>query len=225
MKIPPIVPYTAAVVGGWVIYCAVRNESPVAVLRSILSGNPAGTVELNPAASSSSTTAAGFATSDETDFPNAGASEKPAVGDGTSRPYTGSVSNVPVDHYDSHGHPVPVLVTVQGRHKLAPVAATAFQALQAATGFPIQLTGAWRPIPTEGGPYRGHHSGEAIDIAQGLTGLDPFKQPGDPRRDKWDRFVKAAAQTGWANWTLDATGRPRDGVKAETWHWSYNGRH
>lgn len=164
------------------------------------------------------------------------------VGDGSSRPYTGYASNVPVDHYDTNGHPVPVLVPIDGRSRLAPVAAAAFRKLESAFGEPIVLTGGWRPIPAAGeGPtsrapgapikashYVGHHSGEAIDVSLGASGMDPYKGLTDPRRQRWERFVIAAHSTGWLNHHIsgkDMDAIRRSGVETEWWHWSVNGRH
>lgn len=80
------------------------------------------------------------------------------VGDGTSRPYTGWASNIPVDHYDRNGHPVPVLVHPAGHPEiqLAPVAAERMRAWETAYGSKFIFSGspaAYRPFPASGVAY------------------------------------------------------------------------
>jgi hypothetical protein len=154
------------------------------------------------------------------------------IGDGTSRPYTGWASNIPVDHYDRNGHPVPVLVHPAGHPEiqLAPVAAQRMRAWEAAYGAKFIFSGspaAYRPFPATGISYSrytkqwrlvhyiGHFSGESIDLHLTAMGIDPYKPLSDPRRQRWEALKRAAAATGWECWN------PTD----EPWHWSVNGRH
>ena len=154
------------------------------------------------------------------------------IGDGTSRPYTGWASNIPVDHYDRNGHPVPVLVHPVGHPEiqLAPVAAERMRAWEAAYGSKFIFSGslaAYRPFPATGlgysrytkqwrlVHYTGHFSGEAIDLHLTAMGIDPYKPLSDPRRQRWEALKRAATAAGWQCWN------PTD----EPWHWSINGRH
>lgn len=228
--------WTGSFLGAGLIVAAVRGLNPLEEFRAAMTGT---TPARRSTRSTGSTGSTGSSAATALDTP----SGPIQVGDGSSGPYTGTASNVPVASMDKNGHPVPVLVSVYGRHKLAPVAAVAFEAWKAAYGGELILTGAWRPIPASGtratsrsadasivpSIYAGHTSGEAVDLSLGAMGVDPYKDRGDPRREKWETLFAAATATGWQNWTLTSAGRPRTdlpaGQKVEFWHFSVNGRH
>lgn len=201
MRIPPVLPYSAALVGVWLAYTAARNESPLDVLRGVLSGNRETPRALNPAAGDAAGTSPGV---------TAGATQ----GD-----IAAGLGAVTVTGSGAAG-----MVSIgQGGHKLAPGAAAAFKRWEALFGRQITVTDSYRDPATQAAGYAKdpgrfaspaksrHPRGEAVDVNLQALGAVP---PGAT----WDRLYSTAVAAGWCN-----PRGPYKGDHREPWHFSWNG--
>ena len=190
--------FAVAGVGVGLVFSAVRNESPTALLRSVLTG---GQVERSPISF-------GGATSTPINA-QGGAAVGGAYGPPAPLGPAGSA---------------PELVRIgQGNHQLTPTAAAAFQRWERAYGAPIIVTDSYRPYAVQlarhlqepsrfADPRTSpamHSRGLAVDVNLGATtgGQSRLGQA------RYDRLYQTAAMANFLNYER--------GLKGHTWHFSY----
>lgn len=192
--------------GAGLVFAAVRNEAPIPLLRSVISG---GDVERQPIYSGARhiEAVAGVGTQADTSLGN------------EAQPSPGAQTPC--------GPPVlnPELVDIgQGSFKLTPKAAEAFRVWQSYYGRTIYLTGSYRSYAEqkrkhEAEPKRFadpdtscamHTRGLAVDVDLGRA-ADGHDQLG---RSKYDKLFQTAQLAGWCTY-----GKGKAGT--HTWHFSY----
>lgn len=188
--------------GAYLVYAAITNRSPLQQLAGALNGNPTSPVAsqgVRPAGAGSGPSGGGGTTT------GAGTTTAPAPSTTTRTVVSDTTGSVD-------------LVSIAGGHRLAPAAATAYNAAVAAYGRPIPLTDSFRSYAQQAECYRLkpqlcsppgrslHEKGLAIDINQNLNLDDP-------------RLVSAMQSTGWFR-----NGRKivwKGVTRPEPWHWSF----
>jgi len=192
--------FAVAGVGIGLVFSAVRNDSPLALLRSVLTG---GGIERRRISQ-----------------PFGGATGTPINAQGGAA--VGGLVGPPAPL--GPAGVVPELERIgQGNHQLTPTAAAAFRAWQQAYGAPIIISDSYRPYEIQlsqhlkdpdrfADPRRSpamHSRGLAVDVDLGATtgGQSRLGQP------RYDRLYQTAMLSRFLNYER--------GLRGHTWHFSY----
>lgn len=222
VKFPPAVPWTLGFVGLGLTYAALRNESPLAMLRGVITGNRSTRNAIDPVAAAAKAGAGGTMV----DVPAGESGGNGGGGFGTRDPGPGpSVAEIA-----SRGL-IQVDNGATGRKVwMAAPAAGAYKAWQRLYGGPIPLTGAWRSDAAQAAGHAAepgrfsanslHPRGLAVDVDNDwLQGLPAEQQT---------KLRTTAKMTGWGQARYKrgeaGCGRAPTGVKSdndEPWHFSF----
>lgn len=201
--IPPLVTWTLASIGVWLIYTSIRGLSPLAEFKAALTKQP----------SPGATTLALAQTDIVTGYQDRGADTPAAVAQNTA-------------------HDPPQLVDIGGGKKLAPDAAIGFATWQNVYGAPIPLTDAYRSYAQQAAGHQGnperfadparswHVKGEAVDVNWKTLGAVVPDKDGNGGNAVWQRLYAAARTAGWCN---PRGADAKQGARDEYWHFSYGG--
>lgn len=198
-KVPPIVPWTMATVGAWVLYSAVVGRNPLAELRAALTGS-----------ASPGPTRASFGGS-LTDTPS-------AAGAGTSGGLPSAVTAdlVPI----GQGNHKLRKDAAAGFARWEAVFGSKIPVTDSWRDPAVQAAGhAADPGRFASADKSAHPKGLAVDV--NLSAIPGMKAPSagrDDGNDTWRRLYASAVASGWCN----PRGGPR-GDGREPWHYSFGG--